>query len=603
MRFPPSFLERLRSQLTVSEVIGRRITVKKHGREFHALCPFHNEKSPSFTINDDKNFYHCFGCGAHGDSIGFVMKYEHLPYPEAVERLAREAGVPMPEFTPEEKHRAEKEKIQLGICEAACRWFEEQLGKNSFARQYVDKRGLKPDAVKKFRIGYAPDERDALHRYMLSQQYSVAQQLEAGLIGRSEEGQVYDRFRGRVMFPIRTPRGDVIAFGGRLIIDDKNKSLPKYLNSPETPLFKKGEMLFNLDLAKRSIREGERAVVLEGYMDVVSVAQAGIDYAVATLGTAVTPEHLQLLWRLCKEPVLCLDGDAAGKRAMQRAAEVALPLLKPGYSLRFAVLPAGEDPDSYVQKFGQQSFEDVIKNAQNLYQQVWETLLAEYLPKLSLPEGRAAFEAACQQTANKIQDASVKKHYSDFFKSQLWEKLRKLPRKQNEQRSTHVTQLASLEDATSAKLDALVARMLRLLIDFPPLLHKSSVEETLSHLDTKDGKIRALRDTLLDSIHEHGLEDRAALIAHIEKTLKQFDIRAFIEEKFPIPTDLTMESAWQLWNEAVISHQIAHLKEELLELQQQELDEAGLARMLEIQESIKKAQTARTFAPMSTDAA
>jgi len=602
MRFPPSFLERLRSQLTVSEVIGRRIAVKKHGREFHALCPFHNEKTPSFTINDEKNFFHCFGCAAHGDAIGFVMRYERLPYPEAVERLAREAGVPMPELTPEESVRAEKEKTQLTVLEAACRWFEEQLAKNSHAKQYVEKRGLTADTVQRFRVGYAPDERASLHHYLLAQNYPIPLQLEAGLIGRSEDGAVYDRFRGRVMFPIRTPRGDVIAFGGRLIVDAGDRPLPKYLNSPETPLFKKGEMLYNLNLSKHAIRERERAVVLEGYMDVVSVAQNGIDYAVATLGTAVTPEHLGLLWRLCKEPVLCLDGDAAGKRAMSRAAEVAMPLLKPGYSLRFAVLPKGEDPDSYVQKFGRASFEDILKNSQHLYQQVWDSLLEQYAPKLTLPEGRAALESACRQAAEKIGDASIKKHYADFFQSQLWEKVRKLPRVSAE-RSVQVTQLAALENPQAAKLDTLVARMLSLLIDFPPLLHKSAVEETLSHLDTKDGRMQNLRDALLASIGEHGIEDREALLVYLEARLPQYNVRTLSETALPGFTVLTVDAAWQLWNEAVASHRIEHLHLELAELQLQEVTEATHARMLELQDAIKKARSARNFAPMSSDAA
>jgi DNA primase len=601
MRFPSSFLERLRSQLTVSEVIGRRITIKKHGREFQALCPFHNEKTPSFTINDDKNFFHCFGCGAHGDAIGFVMSYERLPYPEAVERLAREAGVPMPEFTPEESRRAEKEKEQLGVLEAACRWFEEQLSRSAHAKQYIEKRGLVADTIKKFRIGYAPDERDSLYHYLLKQSYSVTQQLEAGLIGRSEDGSTYDRFRGRIMFPIRTPRGDVIAFGGRLIVDAGNKSLPKYLNSPETPLFKKGEMLYNLDLAKRAVREQERAVILEGYMDVVSVAQSGVEYAVATLGTAVTTEHLKLLWKICKEPVLCLDGDAAGKRAMSRAAEVALPLLQPGYSLRFAVLPMGEDPDSYVQKFGAHSFEEILKNARPLYQQMWNSLLADYAPRISLPEGRAALEAACKQATGKIQEPSVAKHYADFFKSQLWEKVRARPSKPTE-RAPAVTQLAALENPHAAKLDALVASMLRLLIDFPPLLHKSSVEETLSSLNTKDNKMLALRDALLAAVGETGLDDKTALITYLETRFPSLDLKRFYEIK-PSSLAPTLDAAWRMWNEAVASHHIKQLESELVALETMELSEATHARMLELQATIKATRSARNFAPISTDAA
>jgi DNA primase len=594
MRFPPSFLERLRSQLIVSEVLGRRIQLKKHGREFQALCPFHNEKTPSFTINDDKNFYHCFGCGAHGDAISFVMKYDRMSYPEAVEHLAREAGIPLPVLTREEAQRAEREKIQLHVLEAACRWFEQQLAQNMAARQYVEKRGLLADTTKRFRIGYAPDERNALHQHLLKAGYPQALQLEAGLIGQSEEGHVYDRFRGRVMFPIRTPRGDIIAFGGRLIIDDKNKTLPKYLNSPETPLFKKGEMLFNLDLAKRAIRDRGLAVVMEGYMDVVSVTQSGVEYAVATLGTAVTPDHLKLLWRLCKEPVLCLDGDAAGKRAMTRAAEVALPLLAPGYSLRFAMLPKGEDPDSYVQKYGSANFEEILRKAQDLYHIVWENLFEQHAPKLALPEGRAALESACRQTVDKIQDASVKKHYADFFRSQVWEKVRKAPWA-NTERSLQVTQLAAIDNPQTSMLDALIARMLSLLIDYPALLHKSSVEETLPLLETKDRKISALRDVLLAAIPEHGLEEREHLIGYLDGQLPAENKLASITAKRLGSPVQSLEAAWQIWNDCAQFYQDEKEAIRLQAVLETEWNEADHAHLTDI----KRRQANRAIPPES----
>ncbi|MDE3016717.1 MAG: DNA primase, partial [Pseudomonadota bacterium] len=347
MRFPPSFIERLRSHFLMSEVVGRRVPLKKHGREYQALCPFHNEKSPSFTVNDEKGFYHCFGCGAHGDAIEFIRRFERLSYPETIETLAREAGIPLPEISPEQERKIEAEKTLYDVLEAACRWFEKQLLSpgGGIARDYLEKRGLKPETLRAFRIGYAPDGRAALYNHLLQAGFSRELQAEAGLIIIPEGGgDPYDRFRSRVIFPIRNAKGQAVAFGGRLIATDTGKNIPKYLNSPETPLFKKGEMLYNLDLARKPAREDNLAVVMEGYVDVVSVTQAGMPYALATLGTAVSPEHLRLLWQLAKEPVMCLDGDAAGKRAMLRAAEVALPLLKPGYSLRFALLPGGEDP-------------------------------------------------------------------------------------------------------------------------------------------------------------------------------------------------------------------------------------------------------------------
>lgn len=600
MRFPPSFLERLRSQITLSEVIGRRITLKKHGREFQACCPFHNEKTPSFTVNDEKNFFHCFGCAAHGDAIGFVMRHDRLTYPEAIEKLARDLGIPMPVMTRDEVHRAEQEKTQLSVLEAACRWFESQLATHISARQYAERRGLARETLQNFRIGFAPDERNSLSQFLSGAGYSIALQQEAGLIGRSEEGHVYDRFRGRLIFPIRSARGDVVAFGGRLIAEPPpGKQLPKYLNSPETPLFKKGEMLYNLDLARRPAREKECAIVLEGYMDVVSVAQSGVDYAVATLGTAVTPEHIKKLWQLCKEPVLCLDGDSAGLRAMSRAAEIVLPLLKPGYSLRFAILPANEDPDSYIRKFGKNSFENILGSAQPLYQSLWEDIWQRHKSSLGQPEGRAEFETACKLISERISDPTVKKHYSDYFESQLWEHVRKAPRV-NIRRSAQVTQLVNLEDPTAAALDRLTLNMLRILISFPPLLHKSAVEETLSRLDPRDAKIAALKNALMLSIEQTGLEEKEALMAFLERTLPGHAMP-------PMPAaqrTLSLEDAGQLWSEAVRAYEISRLQSELKQLQQginEHFDETMQKRLFDLQDALKKAQSSRTFAPMAVD--
>ncbi len=601
MKFPPSFIERLRSHFLLSEVIGRRIPIKKHGREYQALCPFHNEKTPSFTVNDEKGFFHCFGCSAHGDAIEFIKRFERLTYPETIEALAREAGIPLPTVTPEERKRAEAEKTLYDVMEAACQWFERQLvaSSGSMALDYLAKRGLKPETIRLFRAGFAPDtERNALHQHLLKAGISQSLQAEAGVIIVPDSGVPYDRFRGRVIFPIRSASGRVVAFGGRLLCGDTSRNLPKYLNSPETPLFKKGELLYNFDLAKRPARDANLAVVMEGYMDVVSTAQAGVPYALATLGTAITPEHLRLLWQLAKEPVICLDGDAAGARAMMRAAEVALPLLKPGYSLRFAMLPAGEDPDSYIQKHGKASFEKILMSSRRLSQVLWETLSPGH--DLALPESRAALEDTLARLADKIANPTLKQHYLSYFRKQLWTKA-PAPAKAG-QCSDQVRQLALQQDVNG--FEAAAGALLMQLLSFPPLLRKSQVEETVSHLDIRSAYLNRLRGALLSAAHEQDalLDDRAAFVAYLQEQL-QGELKT-VPLKLPYPEDLSLNDALALWNTALASYQIAHLEYEMKELQQtvgQTMDEAALSRLIEIQQQLQQAETRRTFAPLQAE--
>ncbi len=623
MRFSPSLIERLRSHFLMSEVIGRRMPIKKHGREYHGLCPFHTEKSPSFTVNDEKGFFHCFGCAAHGDAIEFVRRFDHLSYPEAVENLAREAGIEIAKPTPAEQRKIEQEKTLYDVMEAACQWFEKQLLAPSgmIAKDYIERRGLREETVRQFRIGYSPEERTALHQHLLKVGFPQKMQVEAGLITVSDSGNVYDRFRGRVIFPIRNVSGKVVAFGGRLMASgENNKNSPKYLNSPETPLFKKGELLFNLDQAKRSARDGNMIVVMEGYMDVVMSAQAGITYGVATLGTAVTPEHLRLLWQLAKEPILCLDGDAAGKRAMLRASEIALPLLKPSYSLRYAVLPQGEDPDSYVQKHGKVSFEKILLASRRLSQVLWDTLLPQY--KLELPEGRAALDDACQKLAEKITDTTVRQHYITHFRNQL--RAQAAPLKYNDKkqagktgvkpqtvntqaqtRSPHIEQLIAQHH--SAALESLIKRLLNILLQFPQLLHKSSVEEALSRLDIRTGNINALRNILLSAASHTDIDNRELFASYIKKQIEYNDLSSeeFSETlKLPYKEALTDHDASLLWNETITVYEIAHLEYEFKELQErisQSMNEDDYNRMIELQNAVQQARTRRSFAPAETD--
>jgi len=604
MRFPPQFIERLRSHFLMSEVIGRRIAVKKHGREFQALCPFHNEKTPSFTINDEKGFYHCFGCGAHGDAIEFIRKFERLSYPETIETLAREAGIPLPELTREEAHKIEQAKTHLDVLDAASQWFEKQLIASSgmVARDYVEKRGLKLETLRQFRIGYAPDERTALYNHLKTAGFSQTLMMDAGLIITPEDGPPYDRFRGRVMFPIRNASGKIIAFGGRLIINTTNKNLPKYLNSPETALFKKGEVLYNLDLAKKPARDGNMVAVMEGYMDVVSTWQSGVNVATATLGTAVTPEHLRLLWQLAKEPVLCLDGDAAGQRAMQRAAEIALPLLKPGYSLRFAILPKGDDPDSFVQKHGKAAFEKILTGGRRLEVVLWEEEKRLHNPKA--PGNLAVLQDKCKKLSEAIADPAVKNYYRHYFNGhiayhskQLWEQNRSA-NKNEKPRSAQVEQMAAQNH--SAALEALAQRALFILIKFPALLHKSRVEETLSHLAIGSAVLDMLRNVLVAAHHHTDIDNHEVFMEYVEEQMHG-DMPASLHDKLalPYPDTFTAEDAFTLWNETISAYEEERELAVLEESVKQDWNEANCQRLVEL----KQKRASRTFAPAEPDAA
>lgn len=418
MKFSQSFMDEIRARVRVSEIIGRTIPIKRAGREYHALCPFHKEKSPSFTINDEKGFYHCFGCGAHGDVISFVMEYEHLKYPEAIEKLAGVAGLSLPKMTHAEVERIERSQSLQQVMEAVTGWFEEQreTGEGELARRYLLERGITPETIATFRIGYAPADRDALMRAMKPRGISEAQLIETGMLIRVEGRAPYSRFRRRLMFPIRDRKSRVIAFGGRVLPGEPNNDAPKYLNSPETPLFHKGRQLFNLDLARRAAFNARQLIIAEGYMDVIALAQAGVAHAVAPLGTAITEDQLQLCWQLVDEPTLCLDGDNAGQRAMTRAMELALPLLVPGKTLRVAVMPKGDDPDSLIRNVGRQAFDEVMARADSLANLLWQQTMGT---PASTPEARAAQEQALMQKIAQIKHPSVQHYYKEHVRGLL----------------------------------------------------------------------------------------------------------------------------------------------------------------------------------------
>lgn len=420
MSLSPQWLDELRARTSLSTLIGRTVKVQKAGREYKACCPFHNEKTPSFTINDEKGFYHCFGCGAHGDAIRWMTDHRGLPFMEAVKELAATAGMEVPAPDPRAAKRAEQARGLHDAMAAAQDFFVAQLGgiEGGDARAYLDKRGIGESTRRAFGFGFSPDARGRLKGAL--KDFGDPMLVEAGLLidpdgaepdgGGGRKRDSYDRFRGRLMLPIRDIRGRTIAFGGRIL----GQGEPKYLNSPDTPLFDKGRTLYNIDRASPASRQTGRVIVVEGYMDVIALAQAGFADAVAPLGTALTEHQIERLWKMVEVPILCFDGDSAGQKAAIRAATRALPLLRPGHSLCFATLPAGQDPDDLIRESGAAAMEQVLGQAQPLIERLWSHEVSA--APLDTPEQKAALKQRLRALSDAIAHPDVKAHYAHAFR-------------------------------------------------------------------------------------------------------------------------------------------------------------------------------------------
>lgn len=411
MQFTPDFLDALRERIVLSDLIGRRVKLTRKGRESLGLCPFHHEKTPSFTINDEKGFYHCFGCGAHGDAIRFLVELEKMPFVEAVEMLANMVGMPLPKVNLQERMHQEKLSSLIRIMEIACQYFEEELSLNSgkVGKEYLLNRGLSEETIKKYRLGYVP-RGNGLLKKLQQNKVDLRQAQKLGLLAFNQTRSLWhDYFYERVMFPIFDRKKRVIGFSGRML----EKGEPKYLNSPETELFHKGEQLFELPFAIDTIRKKNEAIVVEGNMDVISLHQHGWTQAVAPLGTAFTENQLQILWHLCDEPIMCFDGDTAGQHAMIRAMNRALPLLIPGKSLRFATLPSGQDPDDMM-RHNPSLFKSIIQEASSFIDVFWNHVLTTHL--LKTPEQLAKAEKDAFELIQKIQNEIVRSLYAQEIK-------------------------------------------------------------------------------------------------------------------------------------------------------------------------------------------
>jgi DNA primase len=420
----------------LSEIIGRRVRLTRAGREFKGCCPFHNEKTASFTVNDEKQFYHCFGCGAHGDAIDFVMQHDNRNFIEALKLLAEEAGMEVPEQTPQEAEKENRAHTIRNILEAATDFFEESLKKpgNKAALKYLKDRGLADETIASFRLGYAVSDGQAIRTHLKSMGYTDEDMISAGILSASTKGgEPYSFFRERVMFPVSDRRGRVVAFGGRILPEHLRPPQrgsyepPKYINSRDTDLFHKGRMLYGESHARQAARDNQPLIVVEGYLDSIACSQAGWSGAVAPLGTALTEEQIGVLWNIItleqKIPVLCFDGDKAGKRAAVRAAERVLPLLKPNHSISFAFLPEDHDPDSLIRMQGSKAFEAVIDSAMPLVDFIW--LAQTEGRKFDTPESMAGLSKSLEDTALRISDRGVQQYYMKAFKDKVWKKFRK----------------------------------------------------------------------------------------------------------------------------------------------------------------------------------
>lgn len=602
MAFPKHFLDELRGRVNVVELVGRHVQLKKRGRDHWGCCPFHSEKSPSFKVSEDRDDYHCFGCGAHGSAFDFVMQTQGVSFPECVEQLADFAGMQVPEVTPEDRERADLSSRLSEANEAAARWFQAQLnsGVGAEARSYIERRGLSDRAVEEFRIGYAPDRNDGLKSALLERGFAEVELIEAGLIAKPDDGRgTYDRFRNRLMFPIGDRRGRVIAFGGRALAEAR----AKYLNSPETPLFNKSHTLYNFAMAREAAREAGTVIVAEGYMDVIALAEAGFRNAVAPLGTAVTEDQIGMLWQMAAEPVMCLDGDQAGLRAAQRAAERALPILKPGKSLRFAILPEGKDPDDLVRAEGPGALKSILSAARSMSVLLFQAAAAGR--PIDTPERRAGLDAELTSIGFQIQDETIRRHYLDDFRTRARELFRgsnqgrqPTQRRNDRQpwRGRPVFEDMSALKATMGQ-DGVRTReetILAALLEWPDLLelYEAQLDEVHFRNDDLDSALMLLRDA---AMRQPGLDSevisRHFHAAGLQTLIERLRTPTAVRLNFRSSKDMTLTEVGEQFGATLHRYRIEALEEEHREaaaISKRDLTQEALERQFALKQELDR---------------
>ncbi len=549
MRFSDGFLDEIRNKLPITQIVGEHVVWDKRKSQpqkgdMWACCPFHSEKTPSFHADDRRGRYYCFSCQASGDHFRFLTQKTGISFPEAVEKLANLAGIPMPKRDKQSEKRQNQQNLLFNVMELATKYFEMSLSENigAQARGYLLSRNITPKLQNQFRIGFAPNLRNGLKEYLAQKNVTLEQMIAAGLVVSGEDIAIpYDRFRNRVIFPIMDYRGRVIAFGGRALSSD---IAAKYLNSPETSLFHKRKTLYNIQMARQAAYNGQKLIVVEGYTDVIALVSAGFEASVAPLGTALTEEHLALLWRLSDVPILCFDGDEAGKKAIKRVIDIALTRLEPGRSLNIITLPQGQDPDNIIANEGRDYFAKMIENAAPLSDTIFELEMSGAPP--STPEARAAFEARLKQQANMIKNNMVRRHYLAVFD----EKLRQLfapayfkNKKSNKFEKQQISFSQGLKNSkifkgkSAQEISAREAAILLCLINHPNLIEERL--ENLAQIEFESKIAQKLLSNLIDiAAITPGVEN--------EEIIKQLEKKNYGQLLKSMEKLLNRQGIWQI---------------------------------------------------------
>lgn len=576
MSIPPKFLDDLRARLTLSDIVGKRVRLVRAGREFKACCPFHKEKTPSFTINDAKGFYYCFGCGAKGDVVNFVMQHDNLEFPVAVEMLAAEAGMVVPQSTPQDVVQEKKRKDLYDLLEDTAQWFEQKLQTHTEILDYVRERGVSEAAVTGFRIGYAPGDYDSLKNDLKEKGYTEAQMLDAGVLKKSDkDGKTYSFFRDRVMIPVLDMRGRVVAFGGRILPEHMRPpergdfTPPKYINSPETSVFNKSTIVYGGHQARQSAGQGQDVIVAEGYFDVIACHQAGFKGAVAPMGTALTEEQVSLLWKIIpgesgevKEPILCFDGDNAGRRAAERAFRLILPLLTTGCSARFAFLPDGEDPDTLIASSGATGFQKILAAALPLFEFMWQ--LHTGGRSFKTPDSRAALVKALNHDIGQIPDRDVQRHYDTLMRDRVYKAFSPYTKAKPGKKAP--TPGAALSPPVRQAEGVQGRILLAALLNYPELY--SDLEDHVWQIPLGFAGDQTLRSALADYAANTDTLEREALHTHLktaglEKELDDIlSQRTYIHASFCAP-GMESHDVRQKWLEFLENMQARNVREEV----------------------------------------
>ena len=520
MKFSKSLLDEIKSKIEISDIVGKRVALKKRGKEFIGLSPFQNEKTPSFTVNNEKQFYHCFSTNKHGDVFTFLVDVEGLSFPQAVEQLAEYAGVELRALTKKEEQKIINRKKLLSIMEIAGKYFIQNLRNDNRPISYLNERGIGKNIIDEYHIGYAKKDFSSLNLYLSNKGFSNEDILGAGLIIESikKRKTYYDRYRDRIIFPITNSHGKIVGFGGRVLnTEDK----PKYMNSPETEIFHKGDILFNFSNIKSTTSKIDNLVIVEGYMDAISLCSFGFKNVVAPLGTAMTEKQINLAWNLTDSPIICFDGDKAGKKASERVMDLVISKLKPGKNIRFINLDDGLDPDDYVKKYGIKSFEELIKNSTQLNYQIWNNYLIN--SNISTPEGKADFERKLRDLLKVIKDKNIKKHYGIFFKNSLQKLFYSdngfsIP---NNKKNTNAIDKLEIKNSKVGSGQSIPAGLEALLISgvliFPEIIEINI--ENLESLIIENKFLKQIRDKIIDSIS-------------LEESFNLENIKRIIEENY-----------------------------------------------------------------------